>query len=102
MKNNQSLPDSISHKELNKLLKKASKETSNLKTNKNFKRTEKEEFNELLLSWSDTSNQLLTMLKEKEAIVNKDRKSNSIIALGAMSAHINMALQALKVIELDN
>ena len=102
MKNNQSLPNSISHKELNKLLKQASRENPLLKAQKDFDLTEKEEFNQLLASWSDKSNQLLSMLKKKEAIVNKDRKSESIMALGVMSCHINMALQALKVIELDN
>ncbi len=102
MNNNQSLPNSISHKELNKLLKKASKENSPLKTQKDFEIGEKEEFNQLLSSWSDKSNQLLSMLKKKKAIVTTNRSSESIMALGAMSVHIDMALQALKVIELDN
>jgi len=102
LKNNQSLPNSISHKELNKLLKKASKKDLPLKTQRDDEITEKEEFNQLLCSWSDKSNELLSMLKKKEAIVTKDRKSESIMALGAMSAHINMALQALRIIELDN
>ena len=102
MKNNQPLPNSISYKELNKLLKEASKENTTIKTQKDFKISEKEEFNQLLSSWSDKSNQLLSLLKKKEAIINKDRESKSIMALGAMSTHINMALQALKVIELDN
>ena len=102
MKNNQSLPDSISHKELDKLLKKASKESSPLKAQEDFELTEKEEFSQLLSSWSDKSNQLLSMLKNKKAVVTKNRKSESIMALGAMSAHIKMALKALKVIELEN
>ncbi len=102
MKNNQSLPNSISHKELNKLLKKASKENPPLKAQKDSEITEKEVFNQLLSSWSDKSKQLLSMIKKKEDIVNKDRKSESIMALGAMSAHLNMALQAMKIIELDN
>ena len=102
MKNNQSLPNSISHKELNKLLIKASKENPLLKTQKDFEITEKDAFNQLLTSWSEKSNQLLSMLRKKEAVVTKDRKTESVIALGAMSAHINMALHALKVIELDN
>jgi len=102
LKNNQSLPNSISHKELNKLLKKASPGNTPLKPKKDFEITDKEEFNQLLCSWSDTSNQLLSMLRKKKDIVTKDRKSESIMALGAMSAHLNMALQAMKVIELDN
>ena len=102
MNNNQSLPNSISHKELNKLLKKASKDNPLLKTQKDFETTEKDEFNQLLSSWSDKSNQLLSILRKKEAVVTKDRKSEALMALGAMSAHINMALHALKVIELDN
>ena len=99
LNNNKSLPNAISHKELNKLLKKASKENSSLRAQKDFGITDKEEFNQLLSSWSDKSNKLLSMLKKKEAIVTKGRKSKSIIALGAMSAHLNMALQALRIIE---
>ena len=102
MNNNQSLPNSISHKELNKLLKKASKGNFPLQAKKEYELTEKEDFNQLLSLWSDKSNQILSILKTKEAIVTKDRKSESIMALGAMSAHVNMALQALKVIESDN
>ncbi len=102
MKNNPSLPNSISHKELNKLLKKASKGNFPIKAQKEYELTEKENFNQLLSLWSDKSNQILSILQKKEAIVTKDRKSKSIMALGAMSAHLNMALQALKVIELDN
>ena len=102
MKNNQSLPNSISHKELNKLLKKASKGNYQFKPKKDLETTQKEEFNQLLSSWSEKSNQLLSMLKKKEALVNQNRESEAIMALGAMSTHINMALQALKFIELDN
>ncbi len=102
MKNNQSLPNSISHKELNKLLKRASKENAPLKEQQDSEITEKEIFNQLLVSWSDKSNQILSMIKKKEAIITKDRKSESIMAIGAMSAHLNMALQAMRLIELDN
>ena len=36
------------------------------------------------------------MLQEKEQVLTKNRNSKSLIAFGAMGAHINMALQALK------
>ena len=40
------------------------------------------------------------MLNKKEDLVTKNRNQKSLIAFGAMGAHINMALQALKASEL--
>ena len=41
------------------------------------------------------------MLNKKEQVLTKNRNSESLMALGAMGAHINMALQALKATGFD-
>ena len=95
-----SSPNSISHKELSILLKKAFKEkVIDEYPSDEVEQTEK--FNQLLSCWSEKSHQILHMLNKKEALVTKDKNSKSLIALGAMGAHLNMALQALKSIESD-
>ena len=79
----------------------------NVLNNKNVnsvdnKLKEKEkEFNDLIINWTETSQKILLMLNNKHQIVTKNRNPKSIMALGAMGAHINMALQALKSRESD-
>ncbi len=101
MNNNTSFPESISHKKLNCLFTKASKnnqaknefsEPSSLKSN---------ELDQMLIKWSDISKELLTILNKKELQSIEGKSPRSLIALGAMEAHINMALQALKASEQD-
>ena len=41
------------------------------------------------------------MLNKKDRVLTKNRNSKSLIAFGAMGAHINMALQALKATEFE-
>tara|TARA_Y100001968_G_scaffold284291_1_gene283549 strand:- start:133 stop:477 length:345 start_codon:yes stop_codon:yes gene_type:complete len=101
LNNDQFSPNSISHKELNTLLNKAKKEmlssenSGSLETNKN------QEFNDLITDWTNTSKKILLMLNQNDQIPAKNRNSKSLMAFGAMGAHINMALQALKSTELD-
>ena len=102
MESKRSLPNSISHKDLDRLLKKASKEDLISDAKKDLETLENEEFNELLLSWSEKSYKLVSMLEKKDCSITKGRNSKSIMAMGAIGAHLNMALQALRVIELDN
>ncbi len=101
MQNNEISPTSISHKELNILLKKAIKEESFNDSSNKSDDTKYKEFNDLVSSWSETSQKILLLLNKKEDLVTKDRSTKSVMALGAMGAHINMALQALKAAEYD-
>ena len=55
-----------------------------------------QEFNDLITDWTNTSQKILLMLKKKDQFSTKNRNPKSLIAFGAMGAHINMALQALK------
>ena len=99
-KNNFS-PNAISHKDLTKLFDNAKKETSSTNTDKNDENNEIKEFNDLISNWTKTSQEVLLKLKDKENILSKNRNSKSLLAYGAMGAHLNMALQALKAAELD-
>ena len=62
---------------------------------------ESQEFNDLIKDWTKTSKKILESLNKKDQVLTKNRNSKSLIALGAMGAHINMALQALKATEFD-
>ncbi len=101
MENNQHSPNSISHKELNILLKKAIKESTEIKDSGIHDNINNQEFNDLILNWSETSRKILLILQKKETLIATNRNSKSLMAFGAMGAHINMALQALKAAELD-
>ena len=101
MNNNHSSPNAISHKELNSLLNKAKKEILSIETSDNYGINESQEFNDLITDWRTTSKKILIMLNRKDQFVTKSRDPKSLMALGAMGAHINMALQALKATEFD-
>ena len=93
MNNNQASPDAISHKMLSSLFNKAKKEISSFDTSEN---NEIKEFNELITNWTESSKKILLMLNKKDQALTKNRNPKSLMAFGAMGAHINMALQALK------
>ena len=101
MTNNNFSPNAISHKELNSLFNKAKKENAPSPSSTDNEIIQNEEFNNLISNWSDTSQKILLMLLKKEKIITKNRNPKSVMAFGAMGAHINMALQALKAAELD-
>ncbi len=99
MKNNKFSRNSISHKELNDLLIKAKKDISAIDSSETNKIKENREFNDLIKTWTKTSQEILLMMNKEEKFLTENRNSKSLMALGAMGAHINMALQALKASE---
>ena len=101
MNNNQFYPNAISHKELNTLLIKAKKTISLLDTSHHFHTKENDELKELITDWVKTSQKILVLLNNKDKILTNNRHPKSLIAFGAMGAHINMALQALKATEFE-
>ena len=66
------------------------------------KSKEKKEFDDLVKNWTETSQRILLMMNNKEKVFTDNRNPKSIMAYGAMGAHINMALQALKATGTDN
>ena len=96
MNNNQFSKNAISHKELNDFLIKAQKDITSSNSSEYKKIKEEQDFNDLIKIWTETSQKILLMMNKKEELLTKNKNSKSLIAFGAMGAHINMALQALK------
>ena len=95
-----SFPESISHKKLNKLLFHAQKDLKNERSINIESEEAASKLEELLTNWSAISKDLLKNLKEGEKELKDIKGSKSLLALGAMEAHLNMALQALKASEM--
>ncbi len=96
MNNDHFSKNSISHKELNAFLLKAKKDTSLDNSPEINKSKEEQDFNDLIKDWTMTSQKLLLAMNSKEKIFTENKDPKSLMAFGAMGAHINMALQALK------
>ena len=101
LNNNQFSKNSISHRELLAFLNKAKKESSPLDSLEIQENQQNQEFDDLITKWTETSHEILLTLTKKEQFLTKNRNPKSLMAFGAMSAHINMALQALKAAESD-
>ncbi len=103
LNNNQFPQNAISHKKLNDFLIKAKKEINinNMPSEQNEIK-EEQDFNDLIENWTETSQKILLMINKKETTFTKNKNPKSLIAFGAMGAHINMALQALKATGSDH
>ncbi len=101
MNNNQFSKNSISHKDLQAFLIKAKKDISSNDASENNNTKESEEFDELIKNWTETSHKILKLMNKQETVLTKNKNSKSLMAFGAMGAHINMALQALKATRYD-
>jgi len=101
LNNNQFSQNAISHRKLNEFLIKAKKDIPSINTSENNQIKGNQEFNNLIKTWSDTSQKILLMMNRDQKILSENRNPRSLMAYGAMGAHINMALQALKATESD-
>ncbi len=101
MKKDQFSQNAISHKELKSLLIKAKKEIPSIDTSDNHEINENQAFNDLIKNWSEISQEILLMMDKQDQVLSKNRNPKSLMAYGAMGAHINMALQALKATDSD-
>ena len=101
LNNNQSYPNAISHKNLKKLLNEAKKEILSIEDYQNNKINEHQELNDLIQVWEKTSQKIVEVLKNKDQTLPENMSPKSLLAFGAMGAHINMALQALKATEFE-
>ena len=93
--------NAISHKELNDFLIKARKDVYLNDSSENNTLKEEQDFNDLVKSWSETSRKILVIMNNKEKVFTKNKNPKSLMAFGAMGAHIHMALQALKATETE-
>ena len=98
---NQFPDNAISHKELKSFLLKAKKDISSHSSSEKNQIKENKQFNDLVKTWTETSQEILLMMNKEHKFLTENKNSKSLLALGAMGAHINMALQALKATESD-
>ena len=102
MSESNNLPQSISHKKLSYLMLNAQKEVIFSDDLGNIDDSEKREFNELISNWENITKDVIKTISKRNKNLLNDKSSNSLIALGAMEVHLNMALQALNAFNKDS
>ena len=102
MNESNKLPQAISHKKLSFLLLNAQKDkfASSEEIEQNSKL--QDELLTELDNWELSTKSLLKKISSRNEKYLKDKSSNSIMALGAMEVHLNMALQALQAFRKDS
>ena len=102
MSESNNLPQSISHKKLTYLMLNAQKDLNASDDIKNSDSLEKQQFDELINNWEIVTKDVIKTISKRNKNLLKDKSSNSLIALGAMEVHLNMALQALNAFKKDS
>jgi hypothetical protein len=102
MSESNNLPQAISHKKLTYLMLNAQKDLNASDDKKNTESLEKQEFDELINNWEIVTKDVIKTISKRNKNLLKDKSSNSLIALGAMEVHLNMALQALNAFQKDS
>ena len=102
MSESNNLPQAISHKKLTYLMLNAQKDLNASDDKKNTESLEKQEFDELINNWEILTKDVIKKTSKRNKNLLKNKSSNSLIALGAMEVHLNMALQALNAFKKDS
>ena len=102
MSESNNLPQAISHKKLTYLMLNAQKDLNASDDKKNTDSLEKQEFDELINQWEIITKDVVKTISKRNKNLLKNKSSNSLIALGAMEVHLNMALQALSAFKKDS
>ena len=102
MSESNNLPQAISHKKLTYLMLNAQKDLNASDDKKNTESLEKQEFDELINNWETITKDVIKTISKRNKNLLKNKSSNSLIALGAMEVHLNMALQALNAFKKDS
>ena len=97
-----SVPDEISHKDLNTLLSAAIKETCSLDLERQHDLSKKLHFDSAMREWAEASKVLLSLIQERSPEVIDLFSSKQAMALGALEVHLSCALQAKDVIDKDS
>ena len=102
MNESNKLPQAISHKKLSFLLLNAQKDkfASSEECEQNTKL--QDELLSELDNWKLSTKSLLKKISSRNEKYLQDKSSNSLMALGAMEVHLNMALQALQAFKKDS
>ena len=102
MSESNNLPQAISHKKLTYLMLNAQKELHALDNTLDTNDLEKIEFDELTNNWEIVTKDVIKSISKRNKNLLKNKSSNSLMALGAMEVHLNMALQALNAFNKEN
>ena len=102
MNESNNIPQAISHKKLNYLKLKAQKEAFNFEELTPLDSAEQREFDELMNNWENITKDLIKTITKRNANLLKNKSPNSLIALGAMEVHLNMAIQALNAFKKES
>tara|TARA_Y100000991_G_scaffold111804_1_gene84270 strand:+ start:331 stop:639 length:309 start_codon:yes stop_codon:yes gene_type:complete len=102
MSESNNLPQAISYKKLTNLMLHAQQELHASDDSTNTDNLEKSEFDELINDWEIVTNDVIKTISKRNKDLLKDKSSNSLMALGAMEVHLNMALQALSAFKKDS
>tara|TARA_Y100001978_G_scaffold164128_1_gene151082 strand:+ start:204 stop:512 length:309 start_codon:yes stop_codon:yes gene_type:complete len=101
MNESNKLPQAISHKKLSFLLLNAQKDQfSSSPENEKDKKAQDELIAELE-NWELSTKSLLKKISNRNEKYLQDKSSNSLMALGAIEVHLNLALQALQSFRRD-
>ena len=102
MSESNNLPQAISHKKLTYLMLHAQKELHSTDDRKISDNLEKIEFDELINNWEIITKDVIKTISKRDKNLLKDKSSNSLIGLGDMEVHLNMAIQALNAFQKDS
>ena len=102
MNESNKLPQAISHKKLSILLLNAQKDNFACSEEEQQNIKEQSELLAELSSWELSTKSLLKKISTRNDEYLQDKSSNSLMALGAMEVHLNMALQALQAFKKDS
>ena len=102
MSESNNLPQAISHKKLTHLMLHAQKELYTSDDTKNTDSIEKRKFDDLTNDWEIITKDIIKTISKRNQKLLKEKSSNSLIALGAMEVHLNMALQALNAFKKES
>ena len=101
MDDSNKLPQAISHKKLSFLLMNAQKDKF-VSSEDNEQDTKlQDELVDELDNWELSTKSLLKKISIRNKKFLQDKSSDSLMALGAMEVHLNMALQALQAFKKD-
>ena len=102
MNESNKLPQAISHKKLSFLLMNAQKDIFSNSEDIDRNTKLQDELLEELDKWELSTKSLLKKISSRNEKFLQKKSSNSLMALGAMEVHLNMALQALQAFKKDS
>ena len=102
MNESNKLPQAISHKKLSFLLMNAQKDKFASIEDKEQNTKLQDELVAELDNWGLSTKSLLKKISIRNKKFLQDKSTDSLMALGAMEVHLNMALQALQAFKKDS